>query len=123
LPSGPFPYKIKRILLTYLLIRVKVKFACESRRIGYLKWFQNLQSRSTSRRGEVVNRRDAPIVLRIGRLAPTPDVGARGGFETTFTNPGSHLDRPLEQQIPAGGASFFMIEEYAEFIVDWIDWG
>ncbi|RJQ81896.1 MAG: DUF2238 domain-containing protein [Desulfobacteraceae bacterium] len=31
------------------------------------------------------NRRNTLSILRIGRLAPTPDLGARGGFETTST--------------------------------------
>ena len=46
--------------------------------------FQDLHSRSKSRRGEVANRRNTLRILRIGQLDPTPDLGARGGFENHF---------------------------------------
>ena len=53
--------------------------------------FQNLPSRSKSRRGEMATRRNTNGILRIGQLAPTPDLDAGEGFETASNKEGAHV--------------------------------
>jgi hypothetical protein len=48
----------------------------------YLKWFENLQLGSRSRRDEGLNRRNISNILRIENLVPTKRLDLRGGFQT-----------------------------------------